>query len=38
MTLGDYSSVDVFDVRVEGDQVQVRPIPRAVEAVEKEEA
>jgi NAD(P)H-dependent nitrite reductase small subunit len=38
MTLGDYSSVDVFDVRVEGDQVQVRPTPRAVEAVEKEEA
>lgn len=29
MTLGDYASVDAFDVRIEGDAVFVSPIPRA---------
>ena len=29
MTLGDYASVDAFDVRVEGDQVAVSRTPRA---------
>ena len=28
MTLGDYASVDPFDVRVEGDQVRVSRTPR----------
>ena len=28
MTLGDYASVEPFDVRVEGDQVQVSRTPR----------
>lgn len=28
MTLGDYASVDVFDVRVEGDDVLVNSLPR----------
>jgi nitrite reductase (NADH) small subunit/3-phenylpropionate/trans-cinnamate dioxygenase ferredoxin subunit len=29
MTLGDYASVDAFDVRVEGDRVAVSRAPRA---------
>ena len=29
MTLGDYASVDTFDVVVEGDDVRVRRAPRA---------
>lgn len=28
MTLGDYASVDVFDVRVEGDEVKISRTPR----------
>lgn len=28
MTLGDYASVDVFDVRVEGDEIRVSRSPR----------
>ena len=30
MTLGDYASVDAFDVRVEGDRVSISRTPRAV--------
>ena len=29
MTLGDYATVDVFDVKVEGDEVLLSPTPRA---------